>query len=345
MTGNRLPRPLPTSYVLLASYTLVLREIPQLMAQLPEDPQEATNKEDIASSRPKKRSSEEAGLLSAHEHYQNFREVFNERHVARERGKGERWIAQDQPVKRRRKTNNPVETAATPGLEDDTSRKESDGARKKLALMDRQEKQRGINQGMVDQRGKMAKLYMEDEELLCFNAVRLNGEHVRLTYNFTVDWTDRRWILALNDWRSRTLYHWLGPVHHREKGSEKKTPFSEAEKGFIRKATKNLATPPPAGEWDRITCEYNDNDSFSPRDAPQLQSLRRYLDIITVEGQGETSLERRQRTLTTVLSNGTSNASTEDNDDEQSQSDEDEEGHAGDLEEVGFGEVDEFESV
>ena len=152
----------------------------------------------------------------------------------------------------------------------------------------RWQKLQSLNEDLLKQRGKTAKLNKPDETLFHINAVRLDGQRADSTYEHAhrMDWGDRRWIKALNRWRSRRLYFWIGPAAPRTRAAREGIPFTGAEKDFLRSFTGVYRGEwIPREDWVVITAFFNGQVvGGRERSAKQLQDLRCTLDIEDVEG-------------------------------------------------------------
>ena len=152
----------------------------------------------------------------------------------------------------------------------------------------RWQKHREMNKDLLDQRGKMANLNKPDESLFHINAVRLDGQRADSTYEHAhrMDWGDKRWIKALNHWRSRRLYFWIGPVTRRQRPAVEGLQYTDAEKDVLRDFTGGYEGDRiPSRDWVVITAFFNTQVAQGrERCTKQLQDLRHTLDIEDVEG-------------------------------------------------------------
>ena len=146
---------------------------------------------------------------------------------------------------------------------------------------------KSLNPDLIKQRGRMAKLNEPDETLFHVNAVRLDGQLADSTYEHAhrVDWDDKRWIKALNRWRSRRIYFWIGPVNRRGQPAKEGIPFTDVEKQYLRSFTEGyMGERISSGDWVVVTAFFNGQVAGGrKRRTKQLQGLRDTLDIEDLE--------------------------------------------------------------
>ena len=188
------------------------------------------------------------------------------------------------------------------------------------------------NQHLVKERSRIAKLNVPDNSLRSMTVVSKHGRHrmIEYTANEPFNWSDQRYISALNRWRQKKLQQYIGPANTRERPTATGVKFTGEEKAFVRKLTQHLVVGQrvESEEWENITSRFNNKrlagygEPRPFRTVAQIRKLKMNLDMDDVERPDR----RRTRRISAPLMDAKNNAAAGDikNDDGEGDVSEDE---------------------
>lgn len=191
-------------------------------------------------------------------------------------------------MKRPRMTRAAPVLAATPDLNTGTSN-EGNTADTSEAFNERRLK----NQHLVKERSRIAKLNTPDNSLHSMTVVYKSGRRRILQYTAKepFNWSDQRYISALNRWRLKTLEYYIGPANPREKPTAPGMTYTDEEKALVRRLTQHIVVGQRVSseEWEIITSRFNNNRLAGYgvprpfRTVAQIRKLKMNLDMDEVE--------------------------------------------------------------